>query len=202
MQKTVFTTGDVATICGVSADTVSRWFDLGQIEGYRLGPGGDRRIPRDKLREFMLKHGIPLTRLDGEKGAILVLDEDPQYLENISSALKHIPSFDVVCVHTGFDCGVKVAEHNPQLIILDIEQSELDIRLLCDRVKKRKETHYTVILGMGNSTALQNPQHLMDAGFDAFIQKPFSGNDILLKAQEMLALPPGKINRPKHSIAV
>ena len=32
----VFTSGEVAKVCGVSADTVSRWFDLGQIEGYRL----------------------------------------------------------------------------------------------------------------------------------------------------------------------
>ena len=54
----VFTSGEVAQICGVSADTVSRWFDLGQIEGYRLGQGGDRRIPYENLRKFMLGHGI------------------------------------------------------------------------------------------------------------------------------------------------
>ena len=60
LSSRVFTSGEVAQVCGVSADTVSRWFDLGQIEGYRLGPGGDRRIPYESLRKFMLGHGIPL----------------------------------------------------------------------------------------------------------------------------------------------
>ena len=68
MKNRVFTTGEVATICGVSADTVSRWFDLGQIDGYRLGPGGDRRIPYESLRKFMLSHGIPLERLKKANG--------------------------------------------------------------------------------------------------------------------------------------
>lgn len=45
MKSKVFTSGEVATICGVSPDTVARWFDLGQIEGYRLGPGGGPAYP-------------------------------------------------------------------------------------------------------------------------------------------------------------
>ena len=87
MRDKVFTSGEVAVICGVSADTVSRWFDLGQIEGYRLGPGGDRRIPYESLRKFMMGHGIPLDRLEKGQNQILVVDDDPYYLDIIPEVL-------------------------------------------------------------------------------------------------------------------
>ena len=86
----VYTSGDVAKICGVSPDTVSRWFDMGHIEGYRLGPGGDRRIPHQGLRDFMIKHGIPLDRLDSERQCILVVDDEAQYLQTIPAALSRL----------------------------------------------------------------------------------------------------------------
>ncbi|NLH81387.1 MAG: xanthine dehydrogenase molybdopterin binding subunit, partial [Phyllobacteriaceae bacterium] len=48
--------------------------DLGQIEGYRLGPGGDRRIPYESLKKFMINHGIPLDRFEENERRILVVD--------------------------------------------------------------------------------------------------------------------------------
>ena len=37
-NKEVFTTGEVARICNVAPRTVSKWFDTGQLRGYRI-PG-------------------------------------------------------------------------------------------------------------------------------------------------------------------
>src|SRR5690349_9735474 len=92
----VFTSGEVARICGVSPDTVSRWFDVGHIEGYRLGPGGDRRIPYQNLRKFMLQHGIPLDRLENEARCILVVDDDSHYLDILPRALAKLGSYEIL----------------------------------------------------------------------------------------------------------
>ena len=51
-DKDVLTTGEVAKICNVAARTVSKWFDSGQIEGYRIPGSKDRRIPVQALDEF------------------------------------------------------------------------------------------------------------------------------------------------------
>ena len=40
----IFTTGQVAKICDVSTHTVSKWFDSGQLRGYRIPCTKDRRI--------------------------------------------------------------------------------------------------------------------------------------------------------------
>lgn len=57
--KTVYTTGEIARLLGVSTDLVIRLIDSGEIRGYRLpqtGPskhGGDRRVTRIALAEYL-----------------------------------------------------------------------------------------------------------------------------------------------------
>lgn len=60
----VFTTGQVAKICGVAPRTVSKWFDSGRLKGYRIPGGPDRRIPRENLIRFLKEHGMPLGELE------------------------------------------------------------------------------------------------------------------------------------------
>src|SRR5688500_1648862 len=41
--KDVLTTGKVAKICNVAPRTVSKWFDVGVLDGYRIPGSKDRR---------------------------------------------------------------------------------------------------------------------------------------------------------------
>jgi excisionase family DNA binding protein len=59
----VFTTGDIAKICNVAQKTVSKWFDNGQLSGYRLPGSNDRRVPFDDLVKFMQVNNMPLRPL-------------------------------------------------------------------------------------------------------------------------------------------
>lgn len=193
----VFTSGEVAAICGVSPDTVSRWFDLGQIEGYRLGPGGDRRIPYESLKKFMIAHGIPLGRLEQGARHILVVDDDPHYLEVISNALSMSGKYKVSVASTGFDAGAEVVQHNPHLVILDIHLSDMDGRMVCQRVKSRPETKFTRILGISGYIDDEEAERLPDYGFDDYLKKPFSIAELQERADRLLGLPDSKTARPK-----
>ena len=198
-KNRVFTSGEVAAICGVSPDTVSRWFDLGQIEGYRLGPGGDRRIPYDSLRQFMLSHGIPLERLEEGEKRVLVVDDDPYYLDVIPAALAKSGDYKVFVASTGFDAGTQVAEHNPHVIILDIHLSDMDGRMVCERVKTRAETKTTRILAISGYIDDDEAKMLTDYGFDDYLKKPFSLADLCSRVERLMELPAAKIARPKQT---
>jgi len=202
MRGRVFTTGEVATICGVSSDTVSRWFDMGQIEGYRLGPGGDRRIPYESLRKFMLAHGIPLERLETNETKILIVDDDPFYLDIIPDAIsrktERNKDFIVLTASTGFDAGALIVEHNPNLVIMDIHLSDIDGRKVCERLKNRHETKHTRVLGISGLLEEDEIGKLKEYGFDDFLKKPFSVDNLVEKVFRLLALPPGSVNRPKN----
>jgi excisionase family DNA binding protein len=71
-QKEVLTTGDVASICKCSHDTVKRWLESQELPGHRLPRQGQWRIlPRDLL-DFMERHDLPI---DEEARALLGLPE-------------------------------------------------------------------------------------------------------------------------------
>lgn len=182
----VYTSGEVAKICGVSPDTVSRWFDLGQIQGYRLGPGGDRRIPYLSLRRFMIAHGIPLERLDEGERRILVVDDDPYYLDIIPRTLSQAGDYVIYTASTGFDAGSMVTEHNPHLVILDIHLSDMDGRMVCQRVKARPETKQARVLAISGYISEEDEQALADYGFDGYLKKPLSLAELIDRVRSLL----------------
>ena len=59
----VFTTGQVAKVCHVAPRTVSKWFDSGCLQGYRIPGSRDRRIPRASLLMFLRQHSMPTDGL-------------------------------------------------------------------------------------------------------------------------------------------
>jgi excisionase family DNA binding protein len=198
IRNKVFTSGEVAAICGVSPDTVARWFDLGQIEGYRLGPGGDRRIPYESLRKFMLAHGIPLDRLEEGQRHVLVVDDDPYYLDIIPAALTKDGDYKVLVASTGFDAGALVVEHNPHLIILDIHLSDMDGRMVAERVKSRPETKTTRILAISGYLDDEEADMLVDYGFDDYLKKPFRVAELCERVRKLFDMPNSKLARPKR----
>lgn len=200
MRGKVFTSGEVASICGVSPDTVSRWFDLGQIEGYRLGPGGDRRIPYDSLKKFMISHGIPLDRFEEGEHRILVVDDDPYYLDIIPAALNRSGEFNVMTASTGFDAGALVVQHNPNLVILDIHLSDADGRMVCSRIKDRPETSNSRVLAISGFIEDEEARQLVSYGFDGYLKKPFAIAELIEQVNRLIEIPNAKVARPRRNI--
>lgn len=198
MRNKVFTSGEVAAICGVSPDTVSRWFDLGQIEGYRLGPGGDRRIPYESLKKFMVSHGIPLDRFEDGERRVLVVDDDPYYLDIIPSILLRLGDYSVTTASTGFDAGALVVQENPNLIILDIHLSDMDGRMVCSRVKERAETRNTRILAISGYVDEEEARQLVQYGFDGYLKKPFGISELSDQVTHLLEMPQAKVPKPRR----
>lgn len=174
----VYTSGEVAIICGVSADTVSRWFDLGQLEGYRLGTGGDRRIPYASLRKFMSTRGIPLDRLEDDEQRILVVDDDPYYLDVIPALLGKMGDYTITVASTGYDAGAQVVETNPHVVILDIQLNDMDGRMVCERIKSRPETQGSRVLAISGFIDESEARDLKEYGFDGYLKKPFTAEEL------------------------
>jgi excisionase family DNA binding protein len=59
-RNDILTTGQVSKICNVAPRTVCRWFDSGQLRGYRIPGSKGRRIPLSGLIRFMKAHDMPI----------------------------------------------------------------------------------------------------------------------------------------------
>src|SRR5262245_50343925 len=87
-QKDILTTGEVAKICNVAPRTVSKWFDSGQLRGYRIPGSKDRRIPLNQLIRFMKQHGMPLNGLMTGQTRILIVDDEQDIVEVLEKILE------------------------------------------------------------------------------------------------------------------
>ncbi len=83
MKKT-FSTGEVASLCGISQQTVIRQFDRGLIEGFKVPGSRFRKIPRESLIMFMKINGIPSDGLNS-----LTEDEQKQ-IQMMDRLIEHL----------------------------------------------------------------------------------------------------------------
>lgn len=119
-MKTIFTTGQVAKLCKVAPRTVTKWFDLGHLRGYRIPGSQDRRIPRESLIQFLKSHGMPLGELEEiALGKVLLIDVNPQLKTAVSAYLDQ-SAFRLDQATNAFDAGVKARSMNPDCVVLDL----------------------------------------------------------------------------------
>jgi two-component system phosphate regulon response regulator PhoB/two-component system alkaline phosphatase synthesis response regulator PhoP len=147
----------------------------------------------------MIDHGIPLDRIEEGRRRILVVDDDPYYLDIIPAALSRNGEYEIATASTGFDAGALVVQDNPQLIILDIHLSDTDGRMVCKRVKERPETKNTRILAISGYVDDDEARQLSNYGFDGYLKKPFGVAELAEQVRKLFEMPNSKIMRPRRS---
>lgn len=115
----VLTTGQVARICRVAPRTVSKWFDRGQLTGYKIPGSRDRRIPVRQLVSFMKEHGMPTDELEAATSLTLLIAGPGDRTDEIASAIGG--RSDVARAATLFEAGCIVERQRPSAIVIDIE---------------------------------------------------------------------------------
>ncbi len=115
----VLTTGQVARICRVAPRTVSKWFDRGQLTGYKIPGSRDRRIPVRQLVSFMKEHGMPTDELEAATSLTLLIAGPGTRTDDIASAISG--RTDVARAATLFEAGCIVERQRPSAIVIDVE---------------------------------------------------------------------------------
>ena len=178
-QRNVLTTGEVARICNVAPRTVSKWFDAGQLRGYRIPGSKDRRIPVEHLVRFMRAHGIPLNGLDTGRTRVLILDSDPALAESLRDALERTERFEAFCAGSTLEAGAMVAHRRPQVVIVDVSSMIVPPRGFAAFFRGAPETSETTLIAVGTGLLQGKGQALIQDGFDSFLNKPFEVRALL-----------------------
>jgi len=127
-NKDVLTTGEVARLCNVAPRTVSKWFDSGQLRGYRIPGSKDRRIPVQHLIRFMKAHNIPLNGLESNRIRALLVDRDDELMDLLKKTLIENEEYDVQTARSAFEAGACLQEFKPSIMLIDIDLPGLDVR--------------------------------------------------------------------------
>jgi len=182
--KDVLTTGQVARICNVAPRTVSKWFDSGQLRGYRIPGSKDRRIPLQQLIRFMKAHGIPLNGIETGEVRVLIVDSDEDFVELLRQSLTQEGSYQVRTASTAFEAGAQVKSFRPHVILLDVSLPDVDPRAIGRMLAADPETQDIRLIAMGGSISEGESQALRQQGFDNVIRKPFDVRQVMRAIEE------------------
>jgi excisionase family DNA binding protein len=190
-DKKIFTTGEAASACKVSQQTIIRCFDAGRLGGFRVPGSKFRRIPREELIKFMRANGIPTESLEGAIRRVLVVDDDHAILELFEDLLGRDGRFEVRTACTGYDAGLLTESFRPHLIVLDYMLPDVNGNVVCERVRQMPHTKHTKVICVSGVVNQEEVEGLRTAGADDFVKKPFDVRDIVSRMTDLLGMTEG-----------
>ena len=116
---------------------------------------------------------------------ILLVDDEPSVVKTVGKRLE-IEGFDVVVAFDGEEALAKARQAKPDLIILDLMLPKLDGYHVCAALRKDPQHQKTPIVILTARMDKQDEQMAMSCGANAYIRKPFRGEEMLGKIRSLL----------------
>jgi excisionase family DNA binding protein len=145
-----YTTYETAHLLGVSLPTVVNWITARRLKAHRT-PGGHRRIAREDLAAFVMRHGMPIPPELADVArapptALVVGDDEP----GRSSAATELERAGLVVEEAapGFAAGAAAARLRPNLVVLIAPGPDGGDTLLCLRADRELRHVPVIVVGL------------------------------------------------------
>ena len=162
------------------------WFQRVEHEahGYKLGlEFSGLSVEQRAVLETFFDRPLPPQAARAKK--LLLVDDD----EDLQRALRlrfEAAGFEVLTASDGLEGLRKGREEHPHLMILDLMLPQLNGYEVCRLLKfDQKFSHLPIILCTARCRQTDRDMGLA-AGADAYITKPFSGEELMSKVEELL----------------
>lgn len=118
MYSPTLTTGSIAGICKVAPRTVSKWFDSGILQGYRIPGSQDRRVTTESFIKFARQYGLPESAIDDcSLPLVLFLSRNEELIGSITKCLNE--KVRLLAAGTTFEAGMVIARRKPDVVVMD-----------------------------------------------------------------------------------
>ena len=186
--KDVLTTGDVAKICHVAPRTVSKWFDNGQLKGYRIPGSKDRRIPVSELIRFMKMHNMPTSALPVGKIRVLVADSNDKTASALADILQSEADYEVKTVRSNFGTGAIVHKFAPHVLLVSLLSEDIDAMSICECIHTHEDLRTIKIIALVNNLSESESEALMQKGFDGYVPYSADAKEVIKRIEEATAI--------------
>lgn len=186
--KDVLTTGDVAKICHVAPRTVSKWFDNGQLKGYRIPGSKDRRIPVSELIRFMKVHNMPTEELSVGTIRILIADSNDRTGSALADVIKDKAGYEVQTARSSFETGAALQKFTPHVLLISLLSEEIDAGSVCQGIRANEDLRTIKIVAIANRLNDSESQALIQKGFDGYLPLSAAAAEVVRKIEEVIAI--------------
>jgi len=185
--KNVLTTGDVARICNVAPRTVSKWFDSGQLKGYKIPGSKDRRIPVNELIRFMKQNNMPVPAMPVDKIRVIIVDGNAESASNLSHMLTTKSDYEIKIVKNNFETGTIVQKFMPHVLLMNLLSKEINASEICKNIREDQDLQSIKIIALANHLSSGEGTALIQKGFDGYVSDSTDISEIINKIEETTA---------------
>lgn len=123
-------------------------------------------------------------KFDGLK--VMVID-DSNTIRKTAETLLSKAGCQVITATDGFDSLAKIADHEPDLIFVDIMMPRLDGYQTCALIKNNKQFRHTPVIMLSSKDGLFDKAKGRIVGSDEYLTKPFSKEELLGAIRQYMA---------------
>ena len=98
---------------------------------------------------------------------------------------------EVILAEDGFDAMAKIADHQPNVIFVDIMMPRLDGYQTCMLIKKNQRFRDTPVIMLSSKDGLFDRVRGRMVGSDEYLTKPFTKDSLLQAVKKLLTGAPG-----------
>ncbi|HEX4056115.1 MAG TPA: response regulator [Tepidisphaeraceae bacterium] len=119
------------------------------------------------------------------QSTVLIVDDNPQNVELLQAFLESLP-VKIATAADGVEALAKVAEHKPDLILLDIMMPRMSGFQVCRRIKNDPKTKDIQVLMVTALNELGDIEQATECGTDDFVSKPVNKFELLTRVKSLL----------------
>ena len=178
--KEVYTTREAAELLGVSLRTIQLWVESGLLNAWKTA-GGHRRISYESLHSVLGEQQGALNKSKLDRlTKILIIEDDIDLLELYTLRIQmwDLP-IQVLTASNGYEGLIKIGEHMPDIVIVDLILPNMNGFELINTIKKSDEYKKLEIIVV---SSLTEEEIASRGGIDKSIQcfeKPVSFEKLL-----------------------
>jgi twitching motility two-component system response regulator PilG len=133
-----------------------------------------------------LRKGTHLSQETTAPARILVIDDSNTIRRSAELYLRQA-GYEVLLAEDGFDALVKITDHQPNVIFVDIVMPRLDGYQTCELIKRHPKFSSIPVIMLSSKDGLFDRARGRLAGSDLYITKPFTRDGLLKAVADHLA---------------
>ncbi|PZD73687.1 Alkaline phosphatase synthesis transcriptional regulatory protein SphR [Acaryochloris thomasi RCC1774] len=123
---------------------------------------------------------VPPSSLGSIEAQIMVVDDDPLVSETVTTLLQPW-GFQVTTLTEPSQVWQRLAEHTPDLLVLDVEMPKMNGIDLCQKIRDDARWEQLPIIFLTAHTEAEIVNRVYSVGADDFVSKPIMGPELIVR---------------------
>ena len=119
-----------------------------------------------------------MTKSDAFGATVMVVD-DSQTIRRSAETLLSREGYAVITAEDGYEALAKIADHQPEIIFVDIMMPRLDGYQVCALIKANPKFSKTPVIMLSSRDGLFDRARGRIVGSDQYLTKPFTKDELL-----------------------